>query len=69
VYGEHRKREIRPRSRFIAVPVTKTPIKTGTFEHFHLEMLAESWVFASGNFSKPAVAPLTRRDRDFFALP
>jgi hypothetical protein len=32
VYGEHRRREIRPRSRFIEVPRTQTRLLAGIFK-------------------------------------
>ncbi len=44
VYGEHRRREIRPRSRFIEVPNCKTPATTGSYKHLCLETPASSRV-------------------------
>jgi hypothetical protein len=48
VYGEHRRREIRPRSRFIEVPNCKTPATTGSYKHLCLETPAGSRVLLLG---------------------
>jgi hypothetical protein len=55
VYGEHRRREIRPRSRFIEVPKIEGRRLAGVSKHFCLKAPAIRGVCWLGSSIDPAI--------------